>query len=163
MASTTKDRDARAGSRRGSARSSGASTITAKNTNSEDRRYMEKYRDDLSKTTLRAKWIHSPDEHEDRPGQTLATRTPDVVRAWAESRGGKPATVETSRSDKDGRPHVLRIDFPGGSGRRLSSISWDDWFRSFTERKLVFLFQEHRRDGGDSNFFRLDNPQRRDA
>ena len=31
------------------------------------------------------------------------------------------------------------------------------------ERNLVFLFQEHKRDGSDSNFFRLDSPKRSDG
>ncbi len=42
--------------------------ITAKNVNANDRKFLEKYGNKLSKSTLRAKWIHSPDEREDRPG-----------------------------------------------------------------------------------------------
>jgi hypothetical protein len=33
----------------------------------------------------------------------------------------------------------------------------------FESRKLVFLYQERRRDGSESNFFRLDNPTREDG
>lgn len=108
-----------------------------------------------------AKWIHSRDEHADRPGQTLATRDPDVIRGWAEARGGEPATV--ARRDGE-RPRTLPFDFPqGGQGnrsgrRRLEPIGWEDWLTTFRERDLVFLYQEQLRDGRQSNFFRLDNP-----
>lgn len=37
-------------------------------------------------------------------------------------------------------------------------MSWGDWFRTFDDRNLVFLFQEEKRDGTQSNFFRFDNP-----
>lgn len=115
-----------------------------------------------SKTTIRAKWIESADEHEDRPGQSLATRNHEVIMKWAEERGAEPATVESTRHD--GRPGVLRFDFPGfGGGRRLQKISWDEWFKSFDERSLLFVYQEHMKKGNESNFFRLDNPEREEA
>jgi hypothetical protein len=79
----------------------------------------------LSRSTLRAKWIESPDEHEDYPGQTLATRNHDVIRRWAEERQAQPATVPGT--EHDGRPGVLTFDFPGYGGERLQSISWDEW------------------------------------
>lgn len=137
-----------------------------KNLNAEDRRWLEKHGHQVSKSTLRAKWIHSPGEHQDRPGQTLATRSPDVIKSWAQARKGCPATVARKGGD---RPHTLRFDFPqGGQGNRLSSsrlqeIDWADWLKTFEQRDLVFLFQEQLRDGRQSNFFRLDNPGRRDA
>jgi hypothetical protein len=72
----------------------------------------------------------SPDEHEDYPGQTLATRNHDVIRRWAEARGAIPATVPDT--ERDGRPGVLTFDFPGYGGERLRHISWDEWFRTST-------------------------------
>jgi|SRR5579884_2752341 len=115
----------------------------------------------LSESTKRAHWINSPDEHEERQGQTLATRNHDVIRKWAEERGGVPSTVPgTEHGDHKG---VLRFNFPGYGGDNLEEISWEEWFRPFDERNLVFLFQEHKADGSESNFFRLDNPEREDA
>lgn len=114
----------------------------------------------LSRSAQKAKWIHSPDEHEDRPGQTLATRSHEVIRRWAEARGAKPATV--SGTEHEGRAGVLRFNFPGFD-EDLEEIAWDEWFQPFDERNLVFLFQEHRANGEPSNFFRLDNPAREDA
>jgi len=103
------------------------------------------------------------DEHEDQPGQSLATRAHEVIQAWAEDkeRQGTPATVPGT--EHEGRPGVLRIDFPGRSGSNLEHIGWDDWFKSFDERELVFVYQEHKKDGHPSTFFRLDNPEREDG
>ena len=128
----------------------------ATNTTEEDRRFMEQH-DKLSESTRRAKWIHNIDEHADYDGQTLATRSHEVIQRWAEERGARPATVPGS--ERDGRPGVLTFDF-GDKSDRLKPISWDDWFRTFDERNLVFLFQERLSNGRQSNFFRLDSPER---
>ena len=106
-------------------------------------------------------WIKSPNEQEERKGRTLATRNHDVIKSWAQKRRAAPATVPGT--EHGGRPGVLRLDFPDYGGRDLKKISWDDWFKTFDSRRLIFLFQEHRRDGAESNFFRLGNPGREDA
>ena len=131
--------------------------VSTPNATDEERRFLEKHASSLSKSTLRAKWIHAK-ERPDRNGQTLATRDPDVIRQRADKRKGQPATV----ARRDGsRPRTLRFDFPSnGPSSRLEPIDWDEWLRTFQERDLVFLFQERRRDGSDSNFFRLDSPRR---
>src|SRR3979411_2338208 len=102
----------------------------------------------LSRSTLRAKWIDAPDEHADYPGQTLATRNHDVIRRWAEERGATAATVPGR--EHDGHLGVLTFDFPGYGGERLQHVSWDEWFRTFDERSLVFVFQEHLKAGASS-------------
>lgn len=136
---------------------------TAKNTTREERKFIEEHAEGLSKTTVRyAKWTHSVDEHEDKPGQTLATQSREVIQAWAEERGGRPATVGEREGE---RPRVLRFDFTDsdGEGSRLEEIDWEDWFGVFEERQLVFIYQEHKADGTQSNFFRLDSPEREDG
>lgn len=135
--------------------------IKATNLTDEDRRFIAEHRDELSDSTQRAKWIHSPDEHADRDGQTLATRSPEVIQRWAEERGGRPATVPGT--EHGGRPGVLRITFAQDGNSRLEEIDWEEWLRSFQERDLVFIYQETTSDGSQSNFFRLDNPEREDG
>lgn len=109
-----------------------------------------------------AKEITGPDQHEDHPGQTLVTRNHDVIRRWAEERGAKPATVPGT--EHQGHLGVLRLNFPGyDESDRLEEVSWDDWFKAFDQRGLLFIYQEHRSDGRVSNFFRLDNPERDDG
>ncbi|WP_182873816.1 MULTISPECIES: hypothetical protein [unclassified Microbispora] len=105
--------------------------------------------------------ITSADEHEERPGRSLVTTDHEVIRRWAGDRDATPATVPGT--EHEGRPGVLRFDFPGYGGEDLKHISWDEWFRTFEERRLDFVYQEHRKDGSPSNFFRLENPGREDA
>ncbi|HEX5436614.1 MAG TPA: hypothetical protein VFW98_05625 [Gemmatimonadaceae bacterium] len=119
---------------------------------------MQEHPEGLSRSTQRARWIHSPSEHEDHPGQTLATRDHEVITHWAQERGAVPATV--SGSEHGGEPGVLRFNFPDYGGHSLVQINWSDWFKPFDQRSLVFLYQENTSDGSRSNFFRLDNPDR---
>ncbi|WP_437601774.1 hypothetical protein WMF28_09270 [Sorangium sp. So ce590] len=78
----------------------------------------------------------------------------DEIRQWAESRGGRPATVKST--EKDGEPGILRIDFPGYSGEgSLEEISWEDFFAKFEEANLALVYQEETADGEPSNFSKL--------
>jgi hypothetical protein len=107
-----------------------------------------------------AQEITSPDEEPEREGRSLATTSHEVIKQWAEERDATPATVEgTEHGDHLG---VLRFDF-GGDTQRLRHVSWDEWFKTFDERQLNFIYQETRKDGTQSNFFRLENPGREDA
>ena len=104
--------------------------------------------------------VTSPDEEPERPGRSLATTHHEVIKQWAEDRGGTPATVEgTEHGDHLG---VLRFDF-GGESENLRHVSWDEWFDTFDARRLNFIYQEETSDGTQSNFFRLESPDREDA
>lgn len=113
-----------------------------------------------SRSLRYAQRIDSPEQRAERPGRSLVTTNHDVIRQWAEARGATPATVGADR----GRPSVLRFDFPGyNGGGRLRPVSWRDWFRTFDERGLNFIYQEQKTNGQQSNFFRIESPQREDA
>ena len=93
-----------------------------------------------------------------RSSATVSARTTTdhaAIQKWAESRGGKPASViGTERSSQ--HAGLLRIDFPGFSGAaKLAPISWKEWFQKFDQSKLAFLFQEKTKDGKQSRFFKL--------
>lgn len=86
--------------------------------------------------------------------ESHTTTDHDEIRSWVERHDGKPVSVRGT--DKGGDAGVLRIDFPGGAGSDdLEEINWDDWFQTFDESKLAFLYQEHKSDGEDSTFFKL--------
>jgi hypothetical protein len=96
-----------------------------------------------------------------RAGATLTTQDHDDIRSWAEARGAQPATVPgTEHGDHLG---VLRFDFPGYGGEDLEHVEWDRWFDTFDRRNLTFVYQERKKDGSQSNFFRLTNPDREDG
>lgn len=127
-----------------------------------DRDFLKSHGDMLSDSTKRAHWIDSVKEHEGHPGETLATREHDVIQHWAEDRDATPATVPGT--EHGNRAGVLRFEFGrrdgGDDDSRLQTIAWDEWFKTFDRRDLVFLFQEHKANGDQSNFFHFDNPNR---
>jgi len=116
---------------------------------------------DASSSSLKySQEVTSTEDEPEREGRSLATTHHEVIWQWAEERGGSPATVEgTEHGDHLG---VLRIDF-GGDDSKLRRVSWDEWFKTFDSRRLNFIYQEQRTDGTQSNFFRLENPEREDA
>ena len=77
----------------------------------------------------------------------------DTIRAWAEERGGRPATVKGTESGGEDAG-VLRIDFQDPDDR-LEEISWNEWFQKFDDQKLAFLYQDARKSGETSTFFKL--------
>ena len=87
-------------------------------------------------------------------GESRTTTNHDEIRKWAEARGGKPATVK--RTEGDDEVGVLRIDFPGYSGKdSLEEITWDEFFAKFDEKNLAFLYQDTTASGAESRFFKF--------
>lgn len=78
----------------------------------------------------------------------------DMIRKWVEDRGGRPARVDAAGHKSGGG--ILRIDFddPGGneSDESLEPIDWDEFFRTFDENELAFLYQDKTADGQTSRF-----------
>ena len=116
--------------------------------------------DETSKSLKYSQEVTSPDEEPEREGRSLATTHHEVIKRWAEERDGTPATVEgTEHGDRLG---VLRFDF-GGDSENLRHVSWEEWLETFDARRLNFIYQEQTSDGRQSNFFRLESPDREDA
>ena len=84
--------------------------------------------------------------------EAQTTTDHDTIRSWAEERGGRPATVEGTEGGDDAG--VLRIDFQEKDDR-LKEISWDDWFHKFESDRLAFLYQDEKKSGETSTFFKL--------
>jgi hypothetical protein len=113
-----------------------------------------------SKSIKYSQEITDTEEEPEREGRSLVTTHHEVIREWAESRGGRPSTVPgTEHGDHLG---VLRIDFQEPDPN-LREVSWDEWFATFDERRLNFIYQEERTDGRTSTFFRLESPDREDG
>lgn len=87
---------------------------------------------------------------------SAAIRTTDheVIKNWVESRGGSPAVVRDTA--KAGRAGILRVDLPRGAGEEsLEHVSWDDWFQTFDDNELAFLYQDETEEGSTSMFSKL--------
>ena len=77
------------------------------------------------------------------------TTNHDEIRKWVEKRGGRPTVVKGTEG-KDGEG-ILRIDF-AEPDEKLEEIPWDEFFRTFEDRKLAFLHQDKTADGKESRF-----------
>jgi hypothetical protein len=67
----------------------------------------------------------------------------DIIREWAETRGGRPAAVE--RTHRSGDTGIVRIMFPENARSEheaLVEIGWDEFFRQFDESNLALLYEE---------------------
>ncbi|WP_210505840.1 Rho termination factor N-terminal domain-containing protein [Naasia sp. SYSU D00057] len=115
---------------------------------------------DTSKSLKYSQEITSPDEEPEREGRSLATTHHEVIKQWAESRGARPATVPGT--EHDDHLGVLRLDFNEPT-EGLREVTWEEWFATFDERRLNFIYQEERSDGNQSNFFILESPDREDG
>jgi hypothetical protein len=87
---------------------------------------------------------------------SFTTRDHDVIRRWAESRGGAPADVRGTGdgNGSDGGAGVLRIEFRD-PGDRLEDVSWDTFFATFDDSDVDFLYQEFTKDGAESRFHKI--------
>jgi hypothetical protein len=104
--------------------------------------------------------ITSTEDRPERAGRSLVTTDHEVIRQWAKARKAVPATVRgTEHGDHLG---VLRFDFPGYTGDRLTEVSWDDWLATFDKRRLNFIYQQKLTSGKRSNFFQLQSPDGED-
>ena len=70
----------------------------------------------------------------------LETKDHSKIRKWIEERNGRPSRVK-------GTGGLLRIDF-GTPEESLEQISWEDFFKTFDENNLTFLYDP----GSDSRF-----------
>ncbi len=85
--------------------------------------------------------------------EAVKTTDHDIIRKWAEARGGKPAHVKQTGSGDD--PGILRIDFPGGDEPSLETIGWEEFFQKFEDSKLALLYQDKTESGEVSRFNKL--------
>lgn len=84
---------------------------------------------------------------------SYTTTDHDVIRAWAEARGGAPAAVGDTEDDGSGIG-VLRIEFRDDSGA-LEDVDWEPFFQTFDDSGLAFVYQEKTSDGSVSRFNRF--------
>ena len=63
----------------------------------------------------------------------------ETIRKWVEARGGRPARVKGTGDAKDAG--LLRLDF-GEPEERLEEVTWEEFFDTFEESELAFLYEE---------------------
>ena len=75
----------------------------------------------------------------------------DVIRKWVEGRGGWPAKFRRIYFSR----YVTRGVLP--------RVRWEEFFQTFEEQRLAFLYQEHTATGRLSHFFRFVSRRAEDA
>jgi len=63
----------------------------------------------------------------------------ETIRKWAEARDGRPARVKGTGDAEDAG--LLRLDF-GTPEKSLETITWEQFFDTFEESELAFLYEE---------------------
>jgi hypothetical protein len=106
--------------------------------------------------TLTARWVHRPEDVAGEPGETLVTRSHEVIRAWADARKALPVSLPADESAS--QSGLLRIR-SGVDQETLARIAWDEWFQTFEADNLVFVFRSSLPNGRRSNFFRLESAE----
>jgi glutathione synthase/RimK-type ligase-like ATP-grasp enzyme len=84
---------------------------------------------------------------------STSTTTTDhaTIRKWIEKRNGRSAVVKgTEGEDGEG---ILRVEFRHAD--KLEDVEWDEFFKTFEDRKLAFLHQDKTSDGKESRFFKF--------
>jgi hypothetical protein len=74
------------------------------------------------------------------------------IQDWVEKRQGRPARVKGTEDAKG--EGILRIDF-AEPDKKLEELSWEDFFKTFEDRHLAFLYQDKTSDGQMSRFFKF--------
>jgi hypothetical protein len=91
--------------------------------------------------------IRRVDRHSSTEQQThgvVATEDHELIREWAARHDAEPATGEATESGpatvdvQDGGAGI-RFNFPAAA--RFRPISWDEWFRNFTQYDLMFVYE----------------------
>ncbi len=83
--------------------------------------------------------------------RAIATTDHQTIRRWIEARNGHPSVVRSTESNARGRAGLLRIDFNKPEDT-LEEVSWDEFFETFDENRLAFLYQEKTASGRKSRF-----------
>ena len=88
--------------------------------------------------------------------ESKTTTKHNEIQSWVEKRNGKPAIVEGTEDNQEAAG-LLRIKFSDDSGNNLKEVDWDEFFDTFEEKKLAFLYQDKTKDGDESRFFKFVN------
>jgi len=90
-----------------------------------------------------------------RGSDAQVTTDHETIKRWTEERGGWPAAVKSTH--RAGDPGILRIDFRDPDGKAdegLEPICWEEFFETFENRNLAFLYQDEI-EGEKSRFFKI--------
>lgn len=79
------------------------------------------------------------------------TQNHDKIRNWIEERGGRPPLSKHGKQGRRCWPAARKFD---ESEENLEDVEWDEFFDTFDDSHLTFLFQANF-EGNQSRFFKF--------
>ena len=89
----------------------------------------------------------------------LTTQNHEVIRHWAELRQAEPALGDdpgAGTASRQSRDTDIRFNVPGGNVS--PAITWDEWFRTFDEHELTFVYDTASAERPGSSYKLLKRP-----
>lgn len=77
----------------------------------------------------------------------------DEIKRWVEAHGGQPVALRTA----DGDVGVVRLNFRREGTPPLHPLSWEEFFETFEERRLAFIYEENAAHGQEERLTKLVN------
>ncbi len=90
-------------------------------------------------------------------GESKVTTDHEEIKKWAEERRGVPVLDKEAETGK-GKIGTLQICFPDynvAGKNKLEEISWEEFFETFDDNGLLFVYRDLTSDGERSRFFKL--------
>lgn len=87
--------------------------------------------------------------------EATATTSHDEIRDWAERHEASPATVRGTQDDSGAGVLTFDVQGYGAGEEELEHLDWDTWFEKFDASGLALLYQDEKKGGEESTFFKL--------
>lgn len=83
--------------------------------------------------------------------ESKRTTDHDVIKNWIEKHNGEPAVVKGTEENQE-PAGLLRVKFSEESSDDLKTVGWDEFFNTFDEKNLAFLYED---DNKENRFFKF--------
>ncbi len=84
-------------------------------------------------------------------GEIKATTNHELIRSWAENRGGKPAKAPPGEEENI---NLLRIKF-SDEEKDFKETSWEEFLYIFEDKDLIFLYQDELEEVKNNHFHKF--------
>ena len=87
--------------------------------------------------------------------EATATTSHDEIRDWAHRHEAVPATARGTQDDSGAGVLTFDVEGHGAGEDQLEHLDWDTWFEKFDAAELALLYQDRKKSGEESTFFKL--------
>lgn len=87
--------------------------------------------------------------------ESTATTSHDEIRDWAERHDAVPATARGTEDESGAGVLTFDVQGHGAGEAELEHLDWGTWFEKFESSGLALVYQDRKKSGEESTFFRL--------